>query len=188
MSSIDSNRHNTPRTEKGGTRSNDVPSSPTHFAKKNRSKEDAHTICTPEKNRGSEWPESPTMAVKRGSSHTLKLPPTLRDAPPESSSPLLPPPCRGSELDYSSPIPASKKRRVDDGWKQVPPNGSEVGSEDNDADDAEEWMYKRETAVYFDVVCIIRKKILFSKRPEPVVRLQGMGEAQAREVLGYNVS
>ncbi|PWN20608.1 hypothetical protein BCV69DRAFT_282821 [Microstroma glucosiphilum] len=34
---------------------------------------------------------------------------------------------------------------------------------------------KRQTSTYYDVVCIVRKKVLFSKRPEPVVH--GLGAA-----------
>lgn len=36
---------------------------------------------------------------------------------------------------------------------------------------------KRQTSTYYDVVCIVRKKVLFSKRPEPVVH--GLGAVAA---------
>ncbi len=32
-------------------------------------------------------------------------------------------------------------------------------------------MEESQTAIYYDVVSIIKRKILFSKRPEPIVRL-----------------
>lgn len=67
---------------------------------------------------------------------------TTHSPPFPSSSPGPPPPMRGSAIDFSSP----------------PPDGETTKD-----------TRQRRTQVSYDVICIIRKKVLFSKRPEPVV-------------------
>ncbi|PWN33490.1 uncharacterized protein FA14DRAFT_104964, partial [Meira miltonrushii] len=105
----------------------DVPSSPTPI---------------PLDSNDLDQPNSPTISRKRvcnGTDEERQC--TSLDIP--SSSPIPMKRIQGSEVDYSSPLPASKRRATGAG----------------------------QTATYMEVVCIIRKKLLFSKRPEPVVRL-----------------
>ena len=125
-----------------------------------------------------EGPASPSMARKRARKDVLltphKVSRTDRTATiAASSSPLPRPPMRGSELDFSSPLPKPRAVPLDVGPAA---DGDEAGQQD--------WLHRQSTSTYFEVVCIIRKKILFSKRPEPVVRLDGEGGEKARLALG----
>jgi hypothetical protein len=118
-------------------------------------------------------PASPSMSRKRAriemgkSIHQTPVKALNRAQMVPSSSPMPRAPLRGSELDFSSPMPASKQHATS-----------------VDEDDGQDWMHKKNTSTYFEVVCIIRKKILFTKRPEPVVRLDGEGGEAARVALG----
>ncbi|CAO1629386.1 unnamed protein product [Jaminaea pallidilutea] len=118
----------------------------------------------------------------------------FRSSPPvASSSPMPAPPLPGSAADYSSP-PAtplaarSQARREGKGL-----SGGQGGSEDEvdqttptgksalqprgeDIIETPTTMLgkrSKETSTYYDVVCVVRKKILFNKRPEPVVHAAG---------------
>lgn len=125
-----------------------------------------------------EGPASPSMARKRARKDVLLTPHKVARADKAatiaaSSSPLPRPPMRGSELDFSSPLPKPRAVPLDVGPAA---DGDEAGQQ--------EWLHRQSTSTYFEVVCIIRKKILFSKRPEPVVRLDGEGGEKARLALG----
>lgn len=188
----------------------DIPSSPFRYGRA-RAGSDGVGMgppVSPSRSGGAELelqddaPDSPTMAVKStGLLNTGETAPSRRGASPQpsmSSSPMPAPHMRGSEIDYSSPVPASKRRRtIGERTVQVTSdadgiphdvNGEliEDGAEAGEREGIEEadWLYKRETSTYFEVVCIIRKKLLFSKRPEPVVRLDGEGAEQARAAIG----
>ena len=55
---------------------------------------------------------------------------------------------------------------------KVQDHDDDDGNKDNDDDDDEyDDDAEPQTAVYYDVVNVIKRKILFSKRPEPIVRL-----------------
>lgn len=124
---------------------------------------------------GEELPASPSMARKRARGevgqiiHQTATRGLNRASMVPSSSPMPRAPLRGSELDFSSPMPAKRSATF---------AASREQQEDQD------WMHKKSTSTYFEVVCIIRKKILFTKRPEPVVRLDGEGGEEARKALG----
>lgn len=116
-----------------------------------------------------------------------------QDVPSSSPAPL--PPMRGSALDFSSPPPTSSPTRSSpsartpkaakaNGGETGDANGTRAGAGNATADETngrgEEDAFsvelgerKRPTATYYDVMCIVRKKVLFSKRPEPVVHAQG---------------
>ncbi|PWN28140.1 hypothetical protein BDZ90DRAFT_163504 [Jaminaea rosea] len=111
-----------------------------------------------------------------------------RSSPPlRSSSPApVPAPLHlGSSIDYSSP-PATPQRAApehrandddeDEGDRTItaPPTAS-VPNGNKAADLTSRARRTRQTATYYDVVCIIRKKVLFSKRPEPLVHGVGDG-------------
>ncbi|UZJ54695.1 hypothetical protein CBS101457_004015 [Exobasidium rhododendri] len=137
---------------------------------------------------------SPSVARKRakipdaGNGYPHKLAKSSeRKIVTSSSSPAPKVPLRGSELDFSSPIARSRTapsflpRRAEEdeeGERQA------INEVDNDEDAELDWLHKRDTTTTFDVVCLIRKKILFTKRPEPVVRLDGEGGEKARIALG----
>ncbi|GAC97511.1 hypothetical protein PHSY_005097 [Pseudozyma hubeiensis SY62] len=88
-------------------------------------------------------------------------------------------------LDFSSspprqtPIKSKMVRHVSglDGIDENVPgpgNSSEQNGRKSDRtgeDDEDEEEEEAQTAVYYDVVSVIKRKILFSKRPEPIVRL-----------------
>lgn len=89
---------------------------------------------------------------------------------------------QGNDLPVSSPTTATPIRRKKDAmdfsssppYRSSPPREqdlerTETASNDNDEDD--ELQDEAQTAVYYDVVNIIKRKILFSKRPEPIVKL-----------------
>ncbi|CAO1632259.1 unnamed protein product [Parajaminaea phylloscopi] len=85
-----------------------------------------------------------------------------------SSSPPPPPPVLGSAVDYSSPPATPSKtasaRAEADAGDTTP--RAKLGQPVPLGERAQV------TSTYYDVVCVIRQKILFSKRPEPVVHLQ----------------
>lgn len=135
-------------------------------------------------------PLSPTMARKRAWNEadvaSLQTPLKLaRKADfSVSSSPILPPPMRGSELDFSSPpsSPATQRASAVRARESSELHNTEA-LEHKRADDIAS-AGKADTKTYFEVVCVIRKKILFTKRPEPVVRLDEEGGEKARVALG----
>lgn len=97
------------------------------------------------------------------------LPPNGR---PASSSPPPPPPVLGSALDYSSPPPnTSHKHTTDEDDNDTTPKAKRPAAGAG-AEAPPLGVRKEVTSTYYDVVCIIRQKLLFSKRPEPVVHLQ----------------
>lgn len=49
--------------------------------------------------------------------------------------------------------------------------GAQGENRDEKVEEEEEDEEEPQTAVYYDVVSVIKRKILFSKRPEPIVRL-----------------
>jgi hypothetical protein len=122
-------------------------------------------------------PASPSMSRKRARgevgkiTHQTPIKALNRAVMVPSSSPMPRAPLRGSELDFSSPIPARSTASAASREQQV------------EYDDGQDWMHKKSTSTYFEVVCIIRKKMLFTKRPEPVVRLDGEGGEEARKAL-----
>lgn len=118
----------------------------------------------------------------------------FRSSPPvASSSPMPAPPLPGSAADYSSPpaTPLAARSQARRGGKDL---SEGQGESENDADQTTPtgksalkqrgedtietpttMLGKRskETSTYYDVVCVVRKKILFNKRPEPVVHAAG---------------
>lgn len=158
----------------------DLASSPLRYSRVNQQGKEDDDEEGVEMLKDAEGPASPSMARKRakrenGDALYQKTPvKALKRAPIDtSSSPMPRAPLRGSELDFSSPLPISKRTAA-----------SGVGETEEEQD----WMYKKKTSTYFEVVCIIRNKILFTKRPEPVVRLDGEGGQQARIALGLETS
>lgn len=87
-------------------------------------------------------------------------------------------------MDFSSspprPTPVSRVGKKSDRLRDIDENGVPVdrsdaetteGDKDNEDEEQEEDQVEPQTAVYYDVVNVIKRKILFSKRPEPIVRL-----------------
>lgn len=101
-----------------------------------------------------------------------------------SSSPIPMKRVQGSEVDYSSPLPASKRRATETDSNKKWIAGKDKNEVDSDLE-KDDWLYRKgQTSTYMEVVCIIRKKLLFSKRPEPVVRLDTEGGEEAKVALG----
>lgn len=78
----------------------------------------------------------------------------------------------------SSPVPATPIRKRKDAmdFSSSPPyRSSPIRTRDaestEDTSDVEEEEDEAQTSIYYDVVNIIKRKILFSKRPEPIVKL-----------------
>lgn len=118
----------------------------------------------------------------------------FRSSPPvASSSPMPAAPLPGSAADYSSPpaTPLAARSQARRGGKDL---SEGPGESENEADQTTPtgksalkqrgediietpttMLGKRskETSTYYDVVCVVRKKILFNKRPEPVVHAAG---------------
>lgn len=180
-------------------RNANIPSSPTRFDKKaaapllslNDDQGDAPSSPPPVsvETYDLDQPTSPTFSRKRahhGKEEEVKntliaKPNSSLDIPP-SSSPIPMKRVQGSEVDYSSPLPASKRRATESSLEK---NHDSPQQETEANVDEDEWLYgKGQTATYMEVVCIIRKKILFSKRPEPVVRLDTEGGEEAKVALG----
>ncbi|SJX63167.1 uncharacterized protein SRS1_13991 [Sporisorium reilianum f. sp. reilianum] len=88
------------------------------------------------------------------------LPKRARDAVDFSSSPPSMTPVKARPLAKASGLTDIVENAAQQG-------SAKQGKEEEDDDDAEE----PQTAVYYDVVSVIKRKILFSKRPEPIVRL-----------------
>lgn len=130
----------------------------------------------------------------RGDAAQVAVKERFRSSPPvASSSPMPAPPLPGSAADYSSP-PAtplaarSQARREgkgssggqgesEDEVDQTTPTGKSALEQrsQNIIETSTTMLGKRskETSTYYDVVCVVRKKILFNKRPEPVVHAAG---------------
>lgn len=78
----------------------------------------------------------------------------------EQDEPVTPRKPTRDSLDFSSSPP------------QPTPAKSKVGhTSELDTVEEEDDVEEAQTAVYYDVVNVIRRKILFSKRPEPIVKL-----------------
>lgn len=99
------------------------------------------------------------------------------EASTRSSSPPVPPttPRRAREaMDFSSSpprqTPIKPSAKAVSALKAVNENDSGSGIPD-ELDIEEDGEEEPQTAVYYDVVSVIKRKILFSKRPEPIVRL-----------------
>ena len=96
--------------------------------------------------------------------------PRSSPAPPSSSTAPLPP-MRGSALDFSSPPATPLAVRQRNGSNKIKADATST-SHDIEATPTNGGLItqrKRPTATHYDVVCLIRRKVLFSKRPEPVV-------------------
>jgi hypothetical protein len=125
-----------------------------------------------------EEPGSPSLNRKRAAGNLLeacrergKAAVAEASSSPVPTSRTLP----GSEADFSSPLAANKRMRLST-------SAEEQASDDQDVH--ADLMDKDDTATYMEVVCIIRKKFLFSKRPEPIVRLDQAGGEKAKQALG----
>ncbi|MCO5585276.1 hypothetical protein L7F22_039209 [Adiantum nelumboides] len=130
-------------------------------------------------------PTSPTFSRKRAHNGAERISTAKKNESLNipSSSPIPMKRVQGSEIDYSSPLPASKRRVTESGLDTKYASAQEADADANIDEDG--WLYgKDQTATYMEVVCIIRKKILFSKRPEPVVRLDTEGGEEAKVALG----
>ncbi|MCO5602884.1 hypothetical protein L7F22_057023 [Adiantum nelumboides] len=152
----------------------DVASSPTPFEKRHNTLSRRGALEREDDDDDAAAPSSPTMSRKRARLNveegSLQTPlKRTRNAEGMSSSPMPPPPMRGSELDFSSPTSSPVRRAL--------PTQMGKGEEGDPAK-------SRTTKTYFEVVCVIRKKILFTKRPEPVVRLDEDGGEKAKVALG----
>jgi len=105
----------------------------------------------------------------------------------EDSSPMpLPAKC-GEALDFSSPQSARRPSHRNRNHSNL---GAETGNEDGMEDEAEGIRDERSlkpTSTSYDMICIIRKKILFDKRPEPVVRLEGAEGIEMAKTLGIKI-
>lgn len=168
------------KSEKNNSRKElDLASSPLRYSSINKDNDQIEREEGVELLDDVEGPASPSMTRKRarrGDGEGLLQTPVkaLKRTPIDaSSSPMPRAPTRGSELDFSSPLSTSKR---------AAPFAVE------EKEDEQDWVHKKNTSTYFEVVCIIRNKILFSKRPEPVVRLDGQGGQQARTALGLDAS
>ncbi|PWN93089.1 hypothetical protein FA10DRAFT_263790 [Acaromyces ingoldii] len=153
----------------------DVASSPTPFENRSDPLSRGGALEREDDDDDAAAPSSPTMTRKRARPNveevSLQTPlKRTRDAEVMSSSPMPPPPMRGSELDFSSPTTSPARRALP----------THTDKEEEEGDSAK----SRTTKTYFEVVCVIRKKILFTKRPEPVVRLDEEGGEKAKVALG----
>lgn len=106
------------------------------------------------------------------------------DSSPPPTFPLSSPrrPARDA-LDFSSspphqtPIKPRPVAKASQQLRDIDENGTTTdrnpGEQDEDEDEEGEGEGEEEaqTAIYYDVVNVIKRKILFSKRPEPIVRL-----------------
>ena len=118
---------------------------------------------------GSSGPQAPAMIVEKSSSPIRK--PPARDAFDFSSSPGRP-----REAEWSSMVASSSPPRS----SPIPaPSDQATGAADEEKSATEAGGERRRktriqtgpTNTYYEVVTIIRKKIIFSKRPEPLVKL-----------------
>lgn len=198
MAVLEKKQRSTTNTEAGVLKDSDVnrknadiPSSPTRFDKQapaplislNGEEGDAPSSPTPVPLESDhlDQPNSPTFSRKRAAHNGTIEERKNASLDIPSSSPIPLKRVQGSEVDYSSPLPASKRRATEAGLEKKPTSAQDTET----AIDEDEWLYgKGQTATYMEVVCIIRKKLLFSKRPEPVVRLDTEGGQEAKVALG----
>ncbi|KAJ9479397.1 hypothetical protein PHBOTO_002890 [Pseudozyma hubeiensis] len=106
------------------------------------------------------------VAGERGSSPPAEA--RAKDALDFSSSPPRQTPFKSKMVRHVSGLEGIDENAPEQG-DSPEQNGKESGqTEEIDGDEEEE---EAQTAVYYDVVSVIKRKILFSKRPEPIVRL-----------------
>lgn len=103
----------------------------------------------------------------------------------DESSPMPLPLKRGEALDFSSPQSVRKNPSTSSHKRQDMTKGYGGEEEDNEEEDGiRDEISLRPTSTSYDMICIITKKILFDKRPEPVVRLEGAEGIEMAKALG----
>ncbi|PWN51791.1 hypothetical protein IE53DRAFT_367768 [Violaceomyces palustris] len=110
--------------------------------------------------------DGPHLKSKKLEKGMAREHPSAKDQPKLiSSRPVRPTPDHRDSHEFSSSPTCCEKEG------DLATNGDQDrGRDGSDFDSFEE---ERLTATHYDVVSIIRRKILFSKRPEPIVRLEG---------------
>lgn len=103
----------------------------------------------------------------------------------DDSSPMPLPLKRGEALDFSSPQSVRKNPSASSHKRQDMTKGYGQEEEDNEEEGGiRDEISLRPTSTSYDMICIITKKILFDKRPEPVVRLEGAEGIEMAKALG----
>ncbi|TKY85423.1 hypothetical protein EX895_005585 [Sporisorium graminicola] len=137
-------------------------------ASRRRSREEVEAIGVVGTVKRAKRPVEDVGGAGRSSSPPIS-PKRARDALDFSSSPPRQTPVKSRPLAKASGLTDIDENAEQRGGAQEANQGKEDEEEEEEEEDDQ--GEEPQTAVYYDVVNVIKRKILFSKRPEPIVRL-----------------